>query len=437
MMLPLAMLLATGSAHAGTFDPGKAKAQIDTILDQDYPGLETLYKDIHAHPETAFHEVRTAKLLAARLRKLGFEVTENVGKTGIVGVYRNGAGPTILVRTELDGLPMEEATGLPYASTYHETIDGQSQPTAHSCGHDAHMAWWLGTAEALVAMKDQWHGTLLFVGQPAEETLGGAKAMLDDGLFKRFPKPDMGFAAHVAPLPAGTVILKEGVSSAATSTLEIKFQGRGGHGSVPSATIDPVVIGAHFVTDVQSIISREKDAGAFGVITIGAFNAGTVANIIPDSARLKLSLRAFSAADLKTLANGVDRTAKAVSAMAGAPAPDIIDMGGTTAMVNDIPMVHHLKDMLAPVMSGKVMIIPAAAPPSSAGDDFAAYVEAGVPSVYFAIGGIEPARIADYKKRGVPLPINHSPYFAPDPSPTIRTGVSVLTLAVLDAAQPK
>lgn len=420
---------------ADVFDAVAAKVKIDAILDQDYPGLEALYKDLHAHPETAFLEMRTSKLLAARMRKLGFDVTEGVGKTGIVAVYSNGAGPTILVRTELDGLMMEEKSGLPYASSYYEVVDGKQQPTAHGCGHDAHMAWWVGTAQALLAMKNQWQGTLLFIGQPAEETVSGAKAMLDDGLFERFPKPDMGFAAHVGPFPAGTVLLKEGVSSTATETLEIVFKGRGGHGSMPSATIDPVVMGAHFVTDVQSVISREKDAGAFGVITVGAFNAGTVANIIPDSANLKLSLRAYSASDLKILSEGARRTAKAVSDMAGALTPEIHGLGGTTSMINDIPMIRRLGAMLTPIMAGNVTIIPAGAPPGPAGEDFAAFMEAGVPSVMIVIGGFDPTLIADYKQRGVPLPVNHSPYFAPEPAATIRTGVEVLTLGVLDAAQ--
>ncbi len=433
----LALALSPAAAQAGTFDAQKAKAQIDATLDRDYPGLEALYKDIHAHPETAFHEVRTAKLLADRMRKLGFTVTEGVGKTGIVALYRNGDGPTILVRTELDGLAMQEKTGLPYASKYQEIVDGKPQPTAHSCGHDAHMTWWVGTAQALLAMKDHWKGTLMFVGQPAEETVGGAKAMLDDKLFDRFPKPDIGFAAHVGPFPAGSIKLKEGVSTSASDALEIIFKGRGGHGSMPSATIDPVVMGAHFVSDVQTVISREKDAGAFGVITVGAFNAGTVGNIIPDSANLKLSLRSFSAANRTILNDGVRRTAKAVSDMAGAPAPEINYLSGTAAVVNDPAMIRRLGAILTPIWGDKVEVAPASAPGGAASEDFSVFIDAGVPSVMIAIGSFSPDMIADYKKRGAPLPVNHSPYFAPDPVSAIRTGVTVLTLAVLDAAQPK
>ncbi len=275
-------------AQASELDVSAAKARIDAILDKSYDGLERIYKDIHAHPEVAFQETRTASLLAEKMRKLGFEVTEKVGKTGIVAIFRNGSGPTVLIRTELDALPMEEKTGLPYASRAKQIVDGEESFVAHSCGHDVHMAWWVGTAQTLLALRDQWHGTLMFIGQPAEERVVGAKAMLDDGLFTRFPKPDYGFAAHVTNQPVGIVVVKAGTATSAADTVEVIFHGRGGHGSMPSATIDPIVIGAHFVSDVQTIISREKDAGEFGVITVGSFQAGSVPNIIPDRAILKL-----------------------------------------------------------------------------------------------------------------------------------------------------
>lgn len=427
----------TASAAATPLDAVAAKARIDALLKTNYPSLESLYKDIHAHPETAFRETRTAALLAQHMRQIGFEVTEGIGKTGIVAVFRNGSGPTILVRTELDGLALQEKTGLPYASTYQEETNGTQHFTMHGCGHDTHMAWWVGTAQALIAMKDQWRGTLLFVGQPAEETVSGAKAMLDDKLFERLPKPDIGFAAHVSPFPAGSVMLKEGSASSASDSLEIIFHGRGGHGSMPSATIDPVVIGAHFVSDVQTVISREKDAGAFGVITVGAFNAGTVANIIPDSSNLKLSLRSFSPENRKILNDGVRRTAKAVTDMAGAPAPEINYLSGTAAVVNDIPMVRQLGAVLRPVLGEKLQIAPANAPGGAASEDYSAFIEAGVPSVFIGIGGYTQTMIDDYKQRGQPLPVNHSPTFAPDPQSTIETGVTVLTLAVLDAARPR
>jgi hippurate hydrolase len=268
-----------------------------------------------------FQEERTAALLAATMRKLGFTVTEHVGKTGIVALYKNGDGPVVLVRTELDALPLEEKTGLPYASHAQQVVDGKPSPTMHACGHDSHMAWWVGTARALLAMKDQWHGTLMFVGQPAEEKIGGAKAMLADGLFTRFPKPDYAFAAHVGPDALGKVAVKQGVVTSASDTITVTFHGQGAHGSMPDKGIDPIVMGAHFVNDVQTVISRQKDPQKFGVVTVGSFNSGFAPNIIPDTAVLKLTLRSFDPDVRKLLVEGVATTAKAASDMARAPAP--------------------------------------------------------------------------------------------------------------------
>lgn len=311
------LLLAAALAFPGTalatptLDVPAAKARIEASLAKTYPDLERIYKDIHAHPELAFQENRTATLLATRMRQLGFTVTEHVGKTGIVAVLRNGPGPTVLVRTELDALPVEEKTGLPYASTVQTTgADGKATFVAHACGHDSHMAWWIGTAEALLAMKDQWRGTLLFVAQPAEEIVAGAKAMLADGLFTKFPKPDYGFAAHVDPSPIGTVVVKQGVVTSASDTILITFKGVGAHGSMPDKSIDPIIEGAHFVNDVQTVISREKDPQKFGVVTVGSFQAGTVANIISDHADLQLTLRSYDPDVRKVLNDGVVTTAK-------------------------------------------------------------------------------------------------------------------------------
>ena len=246
---------------------GKVDSEVQTLV----PGLETLYQEIHEHPEIAFHEMRTAAVLAHQMRRLGFTVTEGVGGTGLVAIYENGPGPTVLVRTELDALPMKEATGLPYAS--------QEPAADHSCGHDLHMAIWVGTAATLLQFKSAWHGRLMFIAQPAEETVGGAKAMLADGLYTRFPKPDYALALHVDNEAAGHLVLKSGTFSSAVDNLQITFKGRGAHGSMPSESIDPIVMAAHFVSDVQSIVSREKNAAQFGVITVGSFQSGTAANI--------------------------------------------------------------------------------------------------------------------------------------------------------------
>lgn len=409
---------------------------IDTSIRRVWPELDALYRDLHANPELGFQERRTAALLAAKMRALGFTVTEGVGGTGIVALFRNGPGPTVMVRTELDALPMQEKTGLPYASQVQATgVDGAKTFVAHSCGHDNHMAWWLGTAEALLAMKGRWHGTLMFVGQPSEENVRGAKAMLADGLFTRFPRPDYVFAAHVGSAPVGTVSVKDGVVSSNSDSADVIFHGRGAHGSMPSASIDPVVMGAHFVTDVQSVISRQKDAGTFGVVTVGSFQAGTVGNIIPDTAVLKLSLRSFSPEVRALLRDGVTRTANAVAAMAAAPAPEIKWGGGTSAVTNDHALVEKVGAALRTGdTADRIEMVPASVPGWSASEDFSAFVEAGVPGVYFSIGGYDPAVIAAYQAKGEPVPTNHSPFFAPDHDKAIPTGIRTLAIAVLAVA---
>jgi hippurate hydrolase len=278
-------LLASAALCAATVLPAHAeidavtlKAAIEKSVEADYPKLDALYKDIHAHPEIAFQEVKTAARLATEMRALGFEVTEKVGKTGLVAIYKNGEGPTIMVRTELDALPMEEKTGLAYASHDKTEWHGRETFVAHSCGHDIHMASWVGTAKTLVGLKDRWQGTLMFIAQPAEEIVSGAKAMLDDGLFTRFKKPDFGFALHDGAFAYGNILYRSGIGSSNSDGLYIKFFGRGGHGAAPQATIDPVMIAARFVVDVQSVISREKDPTEFGVVSIGAIHGAAARN---------------------------------------------------------------------------------------------------------------------------------------------------------------
>ena len=291
-----AALLANFAQAAAPTKPAdvvKQKAQIDAGLDKAWPHLEALYKDIHQHPELAFQETATAAKLAKEMRDLGVEVTEHVGKTGIVAIYKNGPGPTVMVRTELDALPMEEKTGLPYASHATQMWEGKPTPVDHSCGHDIHMTAWLGAAQQLVALKSQWHGTLMFIGQPAEEAIGGAKAMIADGLFTRWPKPDVGFAQHVGNGPVGGVSYKPGVFNSAADSFEIAFAGRGAHGSRPQQSIDPVLEAARFVVDVQSVVSREKEPALFGVITVGAIQAGSAGNIIPDGALVRGTIRSY------------------------------------------------------------------------------------------------------------------------------------------------
>src|SRR5215470_8239859 len=299
-------------AHA-ELDAPALKSAIEASVESNYDHLDALYKDIHSHPELAFQEEKTAAKLAVEMRLLGFEVTEHVGKTGLVAIYRNGNGPTIMVRTELDALPMEEKTGLAYASREKTTWQGRETFVAHSCGHDIHMASWVGTAKTLVGLKDQWRGTLMFIAQPAEETVSGAKAMLADGLFTRFPKPNFGFALHDGAFAYGTVLYRVGIGSSNSNSLYIKFRGRGGHGAVPQATIDPVMMAARFIVDVQSVISREKDPTEFGVVSIGAIHGGTAANIIPDDVALLGTIRSFKPEVRAKMLAGIERTAKAVA----------------------------------------------------------------------------------------------------------------------------
>ncbi len=408
------------------------QAQIDTILAKNSPSLVALYKDLHAHPELAFQEKATAAKLAKLMRSAGYTVTEGVGKTGIVAVLKNGAGPTILVRADMDGLPMQEKTGLPYASKATGTYNGKTTFVAHSCGHDIHMAAWIGAARTLAAMKDKWSGTLVFVGQPAEEGVSGARAMLEDGFIERFGKPDYGFALHVSPAPVGMVIYRPGVMTTNSDSLELTFHGRGGHGSIPSATIDPVMMAARFTVDVQSVISREKEADAFGVVTIGAIQAGEAGNVIPDSALLRGTIRTQNDKVRTRILDGITRTAKAVSAMAGAPDPTLTIKPGGKIVMNDPTLTARTADVFKAAFGVNAQPM---SQPMSGSEDYSEFVLAGIPSVYFLIGGIDKDKFDAGIKAGN-LALNHSPEFAPLPEPTISMGAEAMALAVLNVARP-
>jgi len=429
------LLLASAALCAVTILPARAeidvnslKAAIETSVEADYPKLDALYKDIHAHPEIAFQEEKTASKLAAEMRALGFEVTEKVGKTGLVAIYKNGEGPTIMVRTELDALPMEEKTGLSYASHDKTIWQGRETFVAHSCGHDIHMASWVGTAKTLVGLKDKWQGTLMFIAQPAEETVSGAKAMLADGLFTRFKKPDYGFALHDGPFAYGTISYRVGIGSSNSDSLAIKFHGRGGHGAAPQSTIDPVMIAARFIVDVQSVISREKDPTEFGVVSIGAIHGGTAENIIPDDVLLLGTIRTFKPEVRAKMLAGIERTAKAAAAMSDAPAPEIKITEGAKAVMNDPGVVATAEKVLKAAFGDKLR----PSPPGTPSEDFSEFINAGVPSMFFNIDVYEPERVAAAREGTGPWPpSNHSPLFAPVPKPTIETGVEAMTLAVL------
>jgi hippurate hydrolase len=399
-------------------------------VDAMYPWADGIYKDLHAHPEIAFQETRTAAKLAAEMKKLGFQVTEKVGGTGLVALLRNGAGPTVLVRTELDGLPMEEKTGLPYASRARAHGEAGDTFVDHSCGHDVHMAAWLAAARTLAELKGQWKGTLMFIAQPAEEVGGGARAMLDDGLFTRFPKPDYAFALHSWPLAYGTIGYNSGAVSSNSDGLEIVFKGRGGHGSAPDKALDPIAIAARFIVDVQTVVSREKDPKEFGVVTIGAIQGGTVGNIIPDSVRLRGTIRSYSPEVRAKLLDGVRRVANASAAMAGAPAPEVLLKANGDAIVNDEALVRRteavFKEAFGPEKARRM-------PAMTASEDFSLYAEQGVPSMFFFTGVYDPQAVAaSQKPGGAQLPFNHSPFYAPVPEPSIKTAAEAMSLAVLN-----
>jgi amidohydrolase len=421
--------------QAQTTPASPLHARIAPVVAGMYPSLETLYKDLHAHPEIAFQEVKTAARMADEMRRLGFEVTEKIGGTGVVAIYRNGPGATVMVRTELDALPMEEKTGLPYASRVKTEWNGRETFVAHSCGHDIHMASWVGTARTLLAVKDQWKGTLMFVAQPAEEGTSGARAMVADGLFKRFPLPDYAFALHTSPSPYGYVGYRVGAVTSNSDSMEITFKGQGGHGSAPDKTIDPIAIAARFVTDVQTVVSREKDPAEFGVVTVGAIQGGTVGNIIPDTVTLRGTIRSYKPEVREKLLAGVRRTANAAATMGGAPEPAVALVPGGMAVVNDEAVVGRTVGALKAAL-GDAQVV--AVPPITASEDFSEFVNAGVPSMFFFVGVLSPQDVADSKKPGgKPLAFNHSPFFAPVPEPSIKTGVEAMSVAVMTALAGK
>ncbi len=304
----------------------------------------------------------------------------------------------------------------------------------HACGHDIHMAVWVAVAKTMLDRKDQWSGTLMFVAQPAEEGGGGAKAMVADGLFTRFAKPDYGFALHVGPGPFGYVSYKSGVINSTSDGFSIQFIGKGGHGSRPHTTIDPVMMAGHFIVDVQSVISREKDAARFGVVTIGSVTAGNAGNVIPDTATLRGTIRSYDNATRLKMIEGVERTAKAVAMMAGAPAPEIKISEGAKAVINDDALAQRSGAVLKAAFGERARLM---AEPGSASEDYSEFVAAGVPSFYFGLGGLDPKDLAQAAANKTAVPGNHSPEFAPVPEPTIRTGTEAMSLVLLDVLQKK
>jgi hippurate hydrolase len=400
-------------------------------LDDLLPDLETLYTDIHAHPELSMQETRTAGLAADRLRAAGYDVTTGVGTTGVVGLLRNGDGPTVMLRADMDALPVREATGLPYASTITATDrDGTTVPVMHACGHDMHVTWLVGATTLFARAREAWHGTLLAVFQPAEETAQGAQAMIDDGLFKRFPKPAVVLGQHVMVGPAGVLGAREGVITSAADSLQIRLFGRGAHGSMPQASIDPVVMAAATVLRLQTIVSRELAATDAAVLTIGALQAGTKENVIPDEALLKLNVRTFDEGVRTRVLAAIERIVKAEAEASGAPKPPEITPLDRYALVrNDPRATTRVADAFRRHFpAGRVR----ETGPTSASEDFGSFgAEWHAPSVFWFVGGTDPDVYAKAKaaNRLGELPTNHNPRFAPVLHPTLETGVEALVTA--------
>ena len=392
-------------------------------VDAAYPAAHELYLDLHQNPELSSHETQTAAKLAARLRNLGYEVTEGVGGTGVVAILKNGAGPTVMLRTELDALPVEEKTGLSYASKVHAKDDsGRDVPVMHACGHDVHMAVLVGTADIMAHSKASWHGTLMLIGQPAEETISGAKRMIADGLFTRFPKPTLGFALHVGnELPANQVGITPGIYNTNADSLRVMIYGKGGHGSAPHTAIDPIVIAAKTILSLQTIVSREVKPGEMAVVTVGYVRAGTKNNIIPDQAELGLTVRTFKADVRKQVLAAITRIINAESQAGGAPKEPLIEhYESTDSVYNDPALAQRLRVPLQAALGKENVITEEPITPS---EDYAFFVEQGVPSLYMSLGGANPQKYAEAKVAGVMLPSNHSPYFSPDAEMAIHTGI--------------
>jgi len=401
-----------------------AQAPTAKELESVYPDAHALYLDLHQNPELSAHETQTAAKLAARLRGAGYDVTEHVGGTGIVAILKNGAGPTIMLRTELDALPVEEKTGLSYASKVHAKDDaGRDVPVMHACGHDVHMASLLGTAEIMAHSKDTWHGTLMLIGQPAEETISGAKGMIGDGLFTRFPKPDVAVALHVGnEQPAGVVAVTPGVYNTNSDSIRITIYGKGGHGASPHTTVDPIVIAARTVLTLQTIASREVKPGELAIVTIGYLHAGLKNNIIPDQAEMGLTVRTYKQDVRQQVLAAITRITKAEAAAAGAPREPSIDRyEGTDSVYNDPALAQRLRAPLEAALGKDKVVIGEPITPS---EDFSYFVEQGVPGFYFSLGGVDPDKFAQARAAGTHLPSNHSPLFAPDVDPALHTGIT-------------
>ncbi|PSL07676.1 hippurate hydrolase [Cecembia rubra] len=410
---------------------------VDAFIEKIYPELERLYKHLHQNPELSLQEKETSARIAKELRSLGYEVTEGIGGYGVVGVIKNGAGPTLLIRTDMDALPMEEKTGLPYASTKKAiSNDGKETYVAHSCGHDIHMSVFIGTAKVMAENKSSWRGTLLMVGQPAEENGMGAWNMMNDGLYQRFPHPDYAIALHDDPfLPAGTVGFKSGPLMAGVDMMNVTVYGEGAHGAAPHTGIDPIVLSAQMIQAYQTIVSRRIAPTEPAVVTVGSIHGGTVHNIIPDEVTMQLTLRSYSSEVREEMISSVKRISENLARSAGLPESKMptywIREPHTPALINDFQLTEQMvKVFKANLGEEKVVEVKA----QMIGEDFSRFgmQDKKIPITMFYLGANDPTFLKKAKEEGLEIPGLHSPYFAPLPEPTIKTGVKAMSIFAMD-----
>ena len=425
--------------------PALAQQSLDALIDRDIASLVTTYKALHATPELSHYEEKTATFLATQLRAMGYTVTERVGKYqmpewtgyGVVAVLKNGAGPTVLLRTELDALPVDEKTGLSYASRVKMKNDaGQEVSVMHACGHDLHITNMIGTAKMLSELKNQWQGTLVILGQPAEEVVDGARSVLRDGLYERFPKPDFVIALHdSADLEAGKVGYTAGYAMASSTSVDIKIRGLGGHGARPEATRDPIVVAAQVILALQTIVSREDSPLDPVVVTVGSIHGGTKHNIIPDEVDLQLTVRAYKEEVRKRVLASIERITKGIAMAAGipddrAPIVKFSDSQFTTALYNDPQLTERLATAFAKALGQDNVVN---LPPVMMSEDFGSLsLDQKIPAVQFTLGAVDPAKVKLSKETGTSLPSLHSALFAPLPEPALRSGIKAMTSAVLE-----
>ena len=422
-------------ASAAAASPEPLRALVAGRVEAEYPSLFAIYTNLHAHPELSFMEVKTAALVAGELRALGFTVTEKVGNTGVVGVLTNGPGPTVLVRADMDGLPIKETSGVSYASTdIVKDLSGKDQPAMHGCAHDTHVTGLIGTARALVALKEYWAGTLVLVAQPAEEISAGARAMLADGLYTRFPKPDYALALHThSMLPAGVIGHGEGPFLASVNSVDILVRGVGGHGSAPQTTKDPVVLASQIVLALQTIVSRELKPGTVAVVTVGTIHGGLKRNIISDEVKLELTLRAFDDKVMAQLVASIRRICAGIAQAAGLSddrLPVVTLMPESTPVTsNDPVLARRLAGTFTEWLGADRVRLSA---PITGGEDFSEFSRQRVPICIWWVGATDPAKFAESERTGVPVPSNHSATYAPVPEPTLKACVTSMTAAVLE-----